>query len=336
MLRNYSIFILILLLLEGCNVSQQNAGKETISSKGYQLVKNWPQLPKGFLLDNPTGLGIDTDQNIFVFHRSSREWPLTGPMPETFIAENTILMLERNSGKIIKSWGAGFFIMPHGLTVDRENNIWVTDVVLHQVFKFNRDGEFIMKLGEEKVPGKDAVHFDMPTDVAVAPDGSFYVSDGYGNSRIVKFSQSGLYQFEWGNKGTQPGEFNIPHAIDLDEKGNVYVADRENKRVQMFDANGKFLKEWKEDGFGNMYSVTINKKQNSLIGVDYVTNYLIPKGSDIIFFDSTTHSPARFGRSGAYDGPVTRYHDVAIDNEGNIYVGDILGNAIQKFQKGSN
>lgn len=186
---------------------------------------------------------------------------------------------------------------------------------------------------KQKIVGDDSAHFNLPTDVAVAPDGSIYVSDGYGNSRVIKFSATGQYLFEWGKKGDGPGEFNIPHGIDLDEKGNVYVADRENGRIQVFDFNGKFLQEWKNKNFGKIYSVTFDNIKKNLIAVDYIINYMaVPEGSDILLFDSVGNPLIQFGRSGLYDGPFCRYHDVAIDNEGSIYVGDILGNRIQKFK----
>ena len=223
--------------------------------------------------------------------------------------------------------------MPHGLTVDKDNNVWVTDVGLHQIFKFSHEGKLLMKLGEAKIPGNDSLHFNRPTDVAVAADGSFYVSDGYRNSRVVKFSASGKYIFEWGRKGNKPGEFNIPHAIDLDAKGNVYVADRQNNRIQEFDANGKFLKEWKNKSFANLYSVTIDKRNQHLFAVDYlIIMDTIIKGSNIIEFDPAGNLIGQFGRSGSYKGPLCRYHDICMDKEGNIYVGDILGNRVQKFR----
>lgn len=231
----------------------------------YQLLRNWPNLPDSFKLGNPTGIGIDTNQNIFIFHRADRAWPLIGSMPDTYISSKTILMLDRDSGKILNSWGDSLFIMPHGLTVDMNNNIWVTDVGLHQVFKFSHEGNLLMSLGEAKIPGNDSSHFNLPTDVAVTKNGSFYVSDGYGNSRVVKFSSTGQYLFEWGKKGDKEGEFNLPHAIDLDNKGNLYVADRENSRVQVFAPTGKFIKQWTDKSFGRISSVVFDKEKRGLL-----------------------------------------------------------------------
>jgi sugar lactone lactonase YvrE len=327
------LFIFFAILLIGCNATGNNKTKSTSNGlPNYELVKDWPQLPNGYILSQVTGVGIDTSQNIFLIHRTGRQW--TEPFPDSFISSNTILMLDRQSGKIMNSWGANLFIMPHGLTVDKDNNVWVTDVALHQIFKISYDGKLIMKLGEAKIPGNDSTHFSLPTDVAVAGDGSFYVSDGYGNSRVVKFSKEGKYLFEWGIKGAKPGEFNTPHGIDLDSYGNVFVADRENNRIQKFDARGKFLKEWKNNRAIQLYSLTVDKKSNDVFAIDYLTvNDSLIKGSDIMQFDSTLNVLTRFGRAGLYNGPICRYHDIAVDNDGNIYVGDILGNRIQKFKK---
>src|SRR5450755_1810905 len=316
------------------NAGMSQDPKTVTNSRKYELVKDWPELPDGYILSQPGGIAVDTSQNIFVFHRPGRRWKLLEEeFPDSLISSNTILMLSRETGKILNGWGANLFIMPHGLTVDKENNVWVTDVGLHQIFKFSHGGKLLMRLGEAKIPGNDSLHFNRPTDVAVAADGSFYVSDGYRNSRVVKFSKSGKYLFEWGKKGNKPGEFIIPHAIDLDVNGNVYVADRQNNRIQEFDADGKFLKEWKNKSFANLYAVTIDKRNQHLFAVDYliIMDTMI-KGSNVIEFDSAGNLIEQFGRSGSYDGPLCRYHDISVDNEGSIYVGDILGNRVQKFR----
>jgi peptidylamidoglycolate lyase len=309
-------------------------GKGSDSETRYTLIKNWPQLPGNFKLGNPTGIAVDSSQNVIVFHRANRSWPIIGPMPKSLIRAKTILILSNNNGTIIDSWGENLFIMPHGLTVDKDNNIWVTDVGLHQVFKFSHSGKLLMKLGEAKVAGNDTTHFNKPTDIAVAEDGSFYVSDGYGNSRILKFSAAGEYLFEWGKKGNGNGEFNTPHGIVLDNNGHVYVADRENNRVQVFDPSGRFLKQWTDESFGNICAVAFDEKKSRLFATDDFTFLKMKhRGSDVFIFDSSGNVRTRFGRSGLYEGPVCWYHDITTDREGNIYVGDILGNTIQKFKK---
>jgi len=298
----------------------------------YELVKDWPQLTPGFLLSPVSGVGVDYQQNIFIFQRTDRQW--TEPFPDSLISSNTIFLLDRVTGIILNSWGSNLFIMPHGLTVDKENNVWVADVGLHQIFKFSHEGNLLLKLGVAKIPGNDSLHFDLPTDVAVADDGSLYVSDGYGNSRVVKFSKEGKYLFEWGKRGDKPGEFNTPHMIDLDSYGNVYVADRENNRIQKFNANGIFLKEWRNNDAKQLYSLAIDKKYNKLYAIDLLeVNDTINKGSDIIQFDSTMKVLARAGRTGSYSGPVLDFHDIAIDDEENIYVCETENKKIHKFKK---
>lgn len=309
-------------------------GKGLDTTIKYELVKKWLDLPKDLKLGNPTGISIDTNQNIVVFHRADREWPLLGSMPDKPIQNKIILIINKNNGKLLDSWGDNLFIMPHGLKVDKENNIWVTDVGLNQVFKFSHEGRLLLKLGEAGVAGNDRSHFDKPTDVAVTNDGSFYVTDGYGNSRIVKFSATGKYMFEWGKKGNNEGEFNIPHSIALDNRGNVYVADRENDRIQVFDRNGKFIKQFSDHSFGAICAVALDKTQSKLVAVDDFTFLKIKhKGSDVFIFDTTGKVQTRFGRSGSYNGSVSWYHDLAIDKDENIYVGDLLNNTVQKFKK---
>jgi peptidylamidoglycolate lyase len=310
-------------------------GKGLDASIRYELVQHWPDLPKDLELGNPTGLSIDTTGNIVVFCRRNRKWPLLGSMPTKPIQSKTILIINKDNGKLINSWGNSLFIMPHGLTVDNENNIWVTDVGLHQVFKFSHDGKLLMKLGEAGVAGNDSLHFNKPTDIAIADDGSFYVSDGYGNSRVVKFSAIGKYLFEWGKKGSKESQFNIPHGISLDHNCNVYVADRENNRVQIFDSTGKFINQFSNNSFGAIYAISFYKSK--IFAVDDLTFLKVKhRGSDIFIFDTTGKVQTRFGRSGFYKGNTSWYHDLTIDKDENIYVGDILGNEVQKFRKVSN
>lgn len=329
----YCILVLLILLVAGYYLQPVKKGKGFDYTTKYLLVKSWLNLPNVLTLGNPVGISIDTNQNIVVFHRAGREWPLFNSLPEQPIQSKTVLIINKENGKLTESWGDNLFLMPHGLTVDRQNNIWVTDVGLHQIFKFSHSGKLLLKLGEAKVRGDDNLHFNMPTDIAVAEDGSFYVSDGYGNSRIVKFSPTGKYLFQWGGKGDKEGEFNIPHAICLDKNGNVYVADRENNRIQEFDASGKFIKQWTDDSFGSMCSVYISQKSKLFAVDDFTFLKVKHRGSDIFVFDTTGNVQTRFGRSGSYEGSTSWYHDLAIDKEENIYVGDILGNTIQKFKK---
>ena len=296
----------------------------------YQLVKNWPRLPFDTIPGSPTGLGVDSNQNIFVFHRAGRVWSAESGMPESFIPGKTVLLLN-TVGEIINSWGGDFFVMPHGLTVDKDDNIWLTDVGLQQVFKFSPEGKLLMTLGEAGVHGKDATHFSMPTDVVVDNNGDFYVSDGYGNSRIIKFSPEGHYILEWGSRGERENEFNIPHAIELDDKGTVYVADRENKRIQLFSPEGHFINMWTDKQFDKVSSVVFEKTNKSFVAVDYISS---PSdevtGSSILFFDISGNF---IGKSNEEQGLNCWYHNIQTDKHGNIFVTDLNNNRILKFMK---
>src|SRR6266481_5580248 len=172
---------------------------------------------------NPSGT------EVYVFHRGKKAHPLIA-----FDAK----------GKYLRSWGKGMFGNPHGLRVDREGNVFVTDNGDHQVMKFTSDGKLLFTLGVKGKAATDNKTFNRPTDIAFGKNGDFYVSDGYGNSRVVKFSKDGKYLLDWGKRGTGPGEFNTPHSVAVDSRGTVYVSDRENNRIQIFDPNGKFLRQW--------------------------------------------------------------------------------------------
>ena len=328
-------FILILfinlsaLICDGQTIIENN--KEV--QNNYELSNNWPVLREGYKIGQPTGIGIDKSDHIFVFHRAGRKW--TTPFPDSVISVNTVLELDNQTGKIINSWGANYFIMPHGLTVDKQNNIWLTDVGLHQIFKFSHEGKLLMKLGVAKTPANDSTHFNLPTDIAVADDGSFFVSDGYGNSRVVKFSSTGKYIKAWGTFGTKPGQFIIPHGIAIDQKNIIYVADRQNNRIQLFDTNGNFIKELKNDEqVEELPSIAIDKT-NHLFAVDYdptKNNDSTTKGSTIFVFDLSHQVKYHFGASGSSNRITSWFHDIAIDSKGNIYVGDITGLKVLKFK----
>jgi len=333
-MKYISLLLLIAVTIVSCKESEKNISEEVYNNSDvYTLDEDWLHLPDDFILGTPAGLGLNGKGNLIVFHRASRVWETDAISHLPVIEENTITEIDSNSGEVLNSWGKDLFIMPHGLEVDHQDNIWVTDCGLHQIFKFDSNGNLLMTLGEARTPGNDSEHFNLPTDIAVAPDGSFYVSDGYGNSRVIKFSKEGDYLFEWGKLGDKEGEFRIPHGIDLDSEGNVYVADRENNRIQKFDSKGNFITLWQNQVTDQLYSVTIDNQNNHLFGIDYYIQDNAIKGSDIFRFDLEANLQVQFGRSGHYTGSVTRYHDIQIDNESSIYVGDILGNQIQKFRR---
>ena len=153
------ILLLFIPLLFCCNESAKYSNE-------YELTKNWMKIPDDYVLGNPTGLALNSSQNLVVYHRGSRSWQV--PMPEEKIIEDTFIEIDNISGEIIKSWGSELFIMPHGLEIDNEDNIWITDVGLHQVIKYDYNGNELLVLGEEKTPGNDSLHFNLPTDIALS------------------------------------------------------------------------------------------------------------------------------------------------------------------------
>ncbi|MCL4401369.1 MAG: peptidyl-alpha-hydroxyglycine alpha-amidating lyase family protein [Acidobacteria bacterium] len=186
-------------------------------------------MPDGWKFGRVSAVSVDSAGRVFVFHRGNKADPL--------------IVFDSN-GKYLRSWGRGMFGSPHGLRIDKDDNLWVTDTINHQVMKFTNDGRLLLTLGVKGRAGADEKTFNRPTDVGFAPSGEFYVSDGYGNSRVVKFSAEGKYLLSWGKRGAGPGEFNTPHVVVADPKGTLYVSDRENDRIQIFDRDGKFLRQW--------------------------------------------------------------------------------------------
>src|SRR5215469_13890148 len=169
------------------------------------------------------------------------------------------------SGKLLKSFGQGLFVFPHGIFVDKEGNVWITDAQGkdgkgHQVIKFSAEGKVLLTLGKAGVAGDGPDTFNQPSDVVVAANGDIFVADGHGgdtNARIVKFSRDGKFIESWGKKGSAPGEFDTPHALAMDSQGRIFVGDRANNRIQIFDQEGKFIAEWKQ--FGRPSGIYIDK-----------------------------------------------------------------------------
>ena len=295
----------------------------------YSVVHGWPVLPEGFAFGQVSGVSVDSHNHVFVFHRAENSWAADKSHP---IPSPAILCFDGATGKLLASWGENRFLEPHGMRIDRADNVWVTDRGLHQVFKFSHDGKLLMTLGTERVPGLDDTHFNKPTDVAFAADGSFYVSDGYGNSRVAKFSADGKFLLDWGQKGAGPGEFNLPHNVVVDAQGRVYVADRMNVRIQVFDANGKFLEMWKSDALGRPWGLALGP-DGLLYMVDGGDLKLTPPDRGrILKMDLSGKILAKWSRFGNYDGQIAWGHDIAVGKDGAVYIGDVNHSMrVQKF-----
>jgi len=210
----------------------------------YRTIENWFKLPDGRMWGSTSAVEIDRDGNLWVAERCGANSCAGSNLP-------SILKFDA-SGKLLKSFGEGMFVFPHGIYVDQQGNVWVTDGQGkdgkgQQVFKFSPDGKVLMTLGKAGVPGDGPDTFNQPSDVIVAANGDIFVADGHGgntNARIVKFSKDGKFIKTWGKKGTAPGDFDTPHALAFDSKGRLFVGDRANNRIQIFDQDGKFLDQW--------------------------------------------------------------------------------------------
>jgi peptidylamidoglycolate lyase len=299
------------------------------SSDPYVVVHGWPILPEGMVLGQVSGVAVDSLNHVFIFHRAEGSWATDKTHP---IASATILCFDGASGKLLASWGENRFLEPHGLRIDSHDNVWVTDRALQQVFKFSHDGKLLLTIGAERTAGVDATHFNLPADIAFASDGSIYVADGYGNNRVAKFSPDGKFLLDWGHKGAGPGEFNLPHSVAVDAQGLVYVADRNNARIQVFDANGKFLNMWSSPELGRPWSLTIGPDNLLYVvdGGDLKPNP--PDRGQLLKLDLNGKILAKWSRFGNYDGQIYWGHDLAVGKDGAVYVGDVFhGMRVQKF-----
>ncbi len=214
----------------------------------YERIEPWADLPPG-LEQWPAVTAVEPgpDGSLYVMHRCF-ENSCAGRLEDPIVKYDMY-------GEPLASWGSGLFVYPHGFHVDREGNVWATDArgegdVGHQVFKFSPEGELLMALGKPGVAGEGPDVFNEPTDVVVAPSGEFFVTEGHGagNDRVIKFTSDGVFIMAWGGTGSGPGEFDRPHAIAMDSRGRLFVGDRSNNRIQVFDQDGRFLEEWRQFG----------------------------------------------------------------------------------------
>jgi DNA-binding beta-propeller fold protein YncE len=314
----------------------------------YRSIENWGQLPEGRVWGSTSAVAIDPDgTSVWVGERCGETRPPTqiNPGAPFACAESKLdpILKFDTSGKLLKSFGAGVILFPHGLHVDRDGNVWVTDGLGrngkgHQVFKFSPDGKLLLTLGKAGQPGSGPDEFNAPSAVVTAQNGDIFVADGHGgntNARIVKFDRDGKFIKTWGHKGSAPGEFDIPHAIAMDSAGRLFVGDRQNNRIQIFDQDGKFIDQWAQ--FSRPSGIYIDK--NDVI-------YVADSESESV---SKNHDGWKRGiRVGsAKDGTVTAFipdpveksnttsaaEGVAADAAGNIYGAEVGPKRVMKYVK---
>ncbi|XP_033020112.1 peptidyl-glycine alpha-amidating monooxygenase isoform X8 [Lacerta agilis] len=307
-------------------------------------VVDWPGI--NLKLGQVSGLALDSNSNLVIFHRGDHVWDANsfdsgyiyqqkglGP-----IKESTILVLDPNSSAVLHSTGRNLFYLPHGLSIDHNGNYWVTDVALHQVFKLASNGAEspLLSFGRALQPGSDKNHFCQPTDVAVDPvTGNIYVSDGYCNSRIVKFSPNGMFVMQWGEESsvgqTKPGQFSIPHSLTLvSDFGQLCVADRENGRIQCFKPEtGEFIKEIRHPLFGREVFAVSYAPGGLLFAVNGkpYPGDTVPVQAFVMNFSTgeiiDTFIPLRKN----FEMP----HDIVASDDRTVYVGDAHTNTVWKF-----
>jgi hypothetical protein len=290
----------------------------------YDIDPTWPMRPEhvkpfGWV----SGLAIDDKEQIWLFTK--------GPDPvQVYTAD----------GKFVRTWGKESFVDPHHLRIDRAGNIWVADFGQHIVQKYTPEGKLLLTLGTRGQSGEDATHFKGPTDMAITPEGDVFVSDGYGNRRIVHFDKQGKFVKAWGTYGSKPGQFVLPHAIVLDSKGRLYVADRNSARIQVFSQDGKLLDQW--SNLIMPWGLSVTKNDDLWVCGSsphwWYRNGQYPEIKDQAFMRFSRDGKLRQvwtiplgvkGKTKPGDG--IGVHCIAEDSKGNLYVGDIYGERAQKF-----
>ncbi|MDP6635712.1 MAG: peptidyl-alpha-hydroxyglycine alpha-amidating lyase family protein [Phycisphaerae bacterium] len=292
-------------LLSASSVQAAKPAKPAPTPKPYRPVRNWPE--KGVPKVQTRGLGADTKGRLYVAGDSKHPIILIAP-----------------DGKYLGCWGKGVLQGPHGVRVHKDT-VWVTDVSTHQAHQFTLKGKLLRSFGKKNQPGPAADQFNKPTDFAFGPDGAIYISDGYVNTRVVCLAPDGSVRKIWGRKGSGPGQFSLVHAIAIDRSGRVYVADRNNNRVQIFDLKGKFLTEWKQ--LGKPYGLHACADGSIFFcGVEpdsgkFSVKKLNAKGKLLAEFGSTGKGPGQFLMA----------HSIHACPDGAMIVADGKANRLQKF-----
>lgn len=301
----------------------------------YRTIENHFKLPDGRKIGSTVGITIDRDgSSVWVFERCGGN---------NCVGSTVAPILKFDaSGKAVKAFGAGMFIRPHGIHIDRDGNLWVTDGEGpdgkdprrngkgHQVFKLNQDGKVLMTLGKAGVAGDGPDTFNMPSAVLIAPNGDIFVGDGHGgtsNARMLKFSKDGRLLKIWGKKGSAPGDFETPHSLAMDSRGRLFVGDRENNRIQIFDQEGTFLEEWKQ--FGRPSGIFIDRN-DMLYAADHQSDAKTNPG----FRKGITIGSAKDGKVTAFildPDPNGSQEGVAVDVNGTIYGSLTGGMALKKY-----
>jgi len=293
--------------------AEQVAKLKTGPPLPYAVDASWPQMPKGYNFGECSGVDVDKRGNVWVFNRG--HWP--------------VMEFDRR-GKFVQAWSQDTFPVKsaHGLRVGPDGSLWLVDVDGHVIFKMSPEGRVLMILGNRQgVPGNNDAEdaFNRPTNVAFRANGNFYVSDGYVNSRVLEFMPDGTYVRHWGRKGTGEGEFNLVHDVQVDSRGRVYVADRTNERVQVFDDTGKFLAQW--NGIGAPWGLYYAPKEEAIYMCD-------GRYDRIVKLNLEGQILGVLSSSGRTPGKISYAHSISMDPEdGSLYTAEIKTWRVQKWVK---
>jgi streptogramin lyase len=273
---------------------------------GYSLETDWAMLPDGVAWGQVVAVDVDREGNIYVLHRCGADTCLDRHEPP--------LLKFAPSGHLLQVWGSDRLVWPHGLHIDREGFVWLSDArgidgKGHQVFKLSPEGDILMTLGTAGVAGEGEQTLNGPTDIAVASNGDIFIADGHGNNRIVKYTPAGEFIKAWGRRGSAPGEFDVPHAIAVDSRGRVFVGDRDNNRIQLFDDDGTYLDEWTQ--FGSPSGLYM--APGDVLWVAHSLGVYAGSARDGEIVISLPHED--------FAAEASNIEDVAADSFGNIYAG---------------
>ena len=278
--------------------------------------EDWGELPDGWTYKEGTAVAVDSKDNVYVFNRGGHP-----------------VIVYNSDGKFIKSWGEDIFTMPHGIAIGPDDSVYCADTGDHTVRKFTTDGRLLMTLGEPNRPADEmsGKPFNRATHMAVDPrNGELFVSDGYSNARVHRFSPDGTLISSWGESGTFPGHFNIVHNIAIDRDGWVYVADRDNRRIQVFDVDGNYEAQWANlSRAATVYVDTRGADQIVYVGEYFAGGLSNAIGRDLgprlTVFNTRGRVLARLGREPFGDEPGRFYapHGLAVDSKGDIYVAEV-------------
>ncbi|HVZ20477.1 MAG TPA: peptidyl-alpha-hydroxyglycine alpha-amidating lyase family protein [Vicinamibacterales bacterium] len=315
------------------------------AATAFYDVETWPMdfSSPGYMRVSNSGIFVESPDRIYLITRGEIKRPdapppnfngTVGTLPEKGRPKADLrdcIVVANAKGEILERWSQFDHLFavggrgPHRIKInpyDPERHVWVVDDSGQQVYEFTHDGsKLVMALGEAGVGGTDEKHFGRPTDIAWLPDGTFFVTDGYANSRVVKFDKHGKYLMSWGTRGTGPGQFNTPHGIDIDRNRRIYVADAHNARVQVFDENGKFLDQWPNIWRPDV--IMISADQHAWIATG-ATNMMLK-------YDLTGKLLQAWGKAGTAPGQFFDIHGFGVDALGNFYAAEAGGGRTQKF-----